>query len=469
MNVFDIIPKQFFTILSSKNHRIYVSCILELFKVYEQGSVLGIDKSIARQALVDYLDISLIETEFEAEDDEEILNNRDRANQILRRLEECEWIDIDVNNDYEEILNFRDYAITIIEALKEISSDSYYGDESEAHEFRGYIYTVYTLLTNDNGEYALTLDQVYKNTIAFVREIRKLDSRLKYYIRTIIDNTEIKDLINLLVNYKVELVDHAYRRLKTSDNINKYRLDIVRKLEEYQQNPVIMEMISKEYLIKNHNDPGIAALKANKKIDDIIDIYNSLSSIIDEIDNKNKIYVNTTIAKIKFLLSDDENVITKLSRILKYTGNQIKKHRTTKVINDISPLFNINSYQQLSQRSIHTPRGIYKRIDAQYLVENNGEPDRRLQEEFYNEFETNYSEEVISKYLRSYFRNNKLIKASEILRDDMSDEAIIRLLYILVYAGEELDYTIKPLFDKINTKRFDLNDFEIIRGYQLWF
>ena len=184
MNIFDIVPKQFFSVLSSKNQRVYVSCILELFKVYEQGSILGIDKSIARQAIIDYLDINPLDEELEEESEEEetLITNRDRANQILRRLEECEWIDIDVNNDYEEILNFRDYSITVIEALKEIGDDSYYGEDNEVHEFRGYIYTVYTLLSNNQGEYALTLDQVYKNTIAFVREIRKLDSRLKFYI-----------------------------------------------------------------------------------------------------------------------------------------------------------------------------------------------------------------------------------------------------------------------------------------------
>ncbi|MFA7561462.1 MAG: Wadjet anti-phage system protein JetA family protein [Candidatus Izemoplasmatales bacterium] len=465
MNIFEIVPRQFFSVLSSKNQEIYVSCILEIFKVYEQGSILGVDKNIAKQAIVDYLDINPLLEELDEENETE-MTNRDRANQILRRLEECEWIDIDVNNDYEEILNFRDYAITIIEALKEIGADSYYGEDTEINEFRGYIFTVYSLLSNDQGEYGLTIDQVYKNTVAFIREIRKLDSRLKYYIKSIVDNSEIKDLINLLVNYKVELVDQAYRRLKTSDNINKYRNEIVKRLEEYQQNPLIMEMVSKEFLIKNHNDHDVALMQANKKIDDIIDIYNSISYIIDEIDNKNKIYVNTTIAKIKFLLSDDENVITKLTRILKFTADGIKSRKTSKVLSEIEPLFNINSYTQVSQKSIYTPRGIYKHAEAQYLVENAEEMDRKLQDEFYNEFETNYSEDVIMKYLRNYFKKNKTIKASEILRDDMSDEAIVRLLYILVYAGEELNYSINQLEEKINIERFDMIDFEIVRGYQ---
>ena len=46
----------------------------------------------------------------------------------------------------------------------------------------------------------------------------------------------------------------------------------------------------------------------------------------------------------------------------------------------------------------------------------------------------------------------------------MSDSAVLKLLYILVYAGDELDYYIQPLKSKIEHPRFELTDFEIIRG-----
>jgi hypothetical protein len=49
----------------------------------------------------------------------------------------------------------------------------------------------------------------------------------------------------------------------------------------------------------------------------------------------------------------------------------------------------------------------------------------------------------------------------------MSDEAIMRLLYILIYAGDELDYSIIPLRTDIEHHKFRLADFEIIRGYDL--
>lgn len=443
---------------------------MEVFKAYEQGSILGLDKEIARQRIIDYLEMHPLEEELEQDLQEGeisgIFSNRERANQILRRFEETEWIDVDVNNDYEEIVNFRDYAITIIDAFKEISNDSAYGDETEGHEFRGYIYTVFSLLQNERGEYGLVLDQIYKNTTAFIREIRKLDSRLKYYIKTIVDNSEIKDLISLLVNYKVELVDQAYRRLKTSDNINKYRLEIVKKLESYQESPVIMEAIAKEYTTKSNESREIALMKANKRIDDMIDIYNSISYIIDEIDNKNKVYINTTIAKIKYLLSDDENVITKLSRILRYTATEIKTSNTKRAMENLKPLFTLANYRQISNNSLYTPRGVYKHIKVQYLQDQINDPDQALKDEFYREFERNYSEDVISKFLTSYFGNHSYINASEILKNDMSEETILKILYVLVYAGEDMDYRIKPLDEKIVNDKFELNDFQIVRGFK---
>lgn len=462
MDIFKIIPQNFFSLLNSKNQNIYIRCIFAVYKAYEQGSILGMDKSIAQQAIIDELDT--ISEDVNIDDIDESTNNRDKANSILRRMEECEWIDIDVNNDYIEIINFRDYAITIIQALKNISQDTFYGYDDETHEFRGYIFTVYSLLQNEHPEYAMVIDQVYRNTIAFVREIRKLDSRLKYYIKSIIDNSEIKDLIGLLVNYKVELVDQAYSRLKTSDNVNKYKLFIIKKLEEYQQNPVVMDIISREYLVAANNNPELAKVRANKKIDDMIDIYNSLEYIIDEIDRKNKVYVNSTIAKIKFLLNDDQNIIGKLNSILRYTADNIKKYKTDQALKTIAPLITIKTHNVINNNSLYTPRGAYSHTNAQYLLENDITPSNALQEAFYKEFETNYSEEVIKKYLQAMFKQQSIIKASDLVKEDISDETIMRLLYILVYADGELNYYIRPLDTQIHHKRFKLNDFQIIRG-----
>lgn len=466
MELFKIIPQNFFSVLNCKNQDLYVKCLTAVFRAYEQGSVLGMDKQVAQQAVQDVLEMqSAAVKDLEDVDPSDTL--KDKAAAVLRRFEECEWIDIDVNNDYVEVLNFRDYAITVMQAIKSIGTDTMYGYDDETHEFRGYIYTVYTLLEHEQGEFGMVVDQVYKNTIAFVREIRKLDSRLKYYIRTIIENSEIKDLINLLVNYKVELVDQAYSRLKTSDNVAKYKLAIVKRLEEYQQNPVIMDMIAREYLPAANNNRDLAKIRANKRIDDIIDIYNSLGYIIDEIDKKNKIYVNSTIAKIKFLLNDDENVIGKLTTILKFTAENVKKYKTDFALKTIAPLFTLRSHGVVNNSSLYTPRGAYVHGEGQFLLDNELTPSVALQEALMKEFETNYSEEVIKKYLAAFFRNQSIVRASELITEDVADEAVLRLLYILVYAGEEMNYYISPLDTVIRHKKFKMYDFQIVRGQKL--
>ena len=277
MEIFKIIPDNFFSLLSSKNKSVYAGCIMEAFKIYEEGSILGIDKKIVVEVLTDYLDKEMEEIlDMEIDEDADKPSSRDKANFILRRMEECGWIDIDVTNDYMEVLNFRDYAITIIEALLQIEPQiDDYADTSQK-EYRGYIYTIYSLLTNPmNIEYGVLMEQVYRNTKLFIRELRKLDSRLKDYIKSIVDRTEIKDLMESLIDYKVELVDKAYHRLKTSDNVNKYRLEIVNKLDSFLADPAIMEQIAIAYRVRYANIDD-AYRRASRDITEMIDIFSIL-------------------------------------------------------------------------------------------------------------------------------------------------------------------------------------------------
>ena len=97
-----MIPDNFFSLLSSKNKRIYLACILQSFKTYETGSILGIEKKIIVDDLINFLDKSSYLYDVEDEEDEEAnpQSKRELANYILRRMEECGWIYVDVTNDY---------------------------------------------------------------------------------------------------------------------------------------------------------------------------------------------------------------------------------------------------------------------------------------------------------------------------------------------------------------------------------
>ena len=464
MDLFKVIPDNFFSLLSSKNKNLYAGCIIEAFKIYEEGSILGIDKKLVVEVLIDYLETQTEDIiDMEVSDDESKPSNRDKANFILRRMEECGWIDVDVTNDYVEILNFRDYAITVIEALLQIEPQYDEYSDSNQKEYRGYIYTVYSLLTNPmNIEYGVLMEQVYRNTKMFIRELRKLDSRLKDYIKSIVERTEIKDLMESLINYKVELVDKAYQRLKTSDNVNKYRLEIVNRLDEFLDDNIIMEQIATAYRARygNYDD---AYRRANRDINEIIDIFNALDSMITEIDAKNKTYINATIGKIEFLLKDDNNIPGKINTILKFISDKNKQGKVDSAINMIQPIFRLCSFKSINEASLYTPRGSYAKPEAQrLLMDKNDIFD--IQSAFFKEYESIYTEDKVLKFVEANLKDNKL-RAGDLLTEESSIDDILMVIYSLIYtnSNDEANYSVVKLNSLIENTRFKFNDFMIIK------
>ena len=71
MDFFGMIPDNFFSLLASKNKRIYLASIIQSFKTYETGSILGIEKKIVVDDLVNYLDNSSYLYDIEDEEDED--------------------------------------------------------------------------------------------------------------------------------------------------------------------------------------------------------------------------------------------------------------------------------------------------------------------------------------------------------------------------------------------------------------
>ena len=467
MELFKIIPDNFFSLLSSKNKAVYAGCIVEAFKIYEEGSILGIDKKIVVEVLTDYLDKEAEEiVDMEPDDSSEKPSSRDKANFVLRRMEECGWIDVDVSNDYVEILNFRDYAITVVEALLQIEPqiDDYV--DGNQKEYRGYIYTIYSLLTNPmNIEYGVLMEQVYRNTKLFIRELRKLDSRLKDYIKSIIERTEIKDLMESLIDYKVELVDKAYHRLKTSDNVNKYRLEIVNRLDSFLADPVIMEQIAIAYRAR-YNNLDDAYRRASRDLNEMIEIFNSLDEMITEIDSKNKTYINSTIGKIEFLLKDDNNIPGKINVILKHISDMHKKGKVDSAVTMVQPIFRLCSYKSVNESSLYTPRGAYSKPLPQRLVDSHNDI-MGIASEFFKENETIYTEDNVLNFVNQNMVKN-ILQASALINDESTIDDILMLVYSLIYANsnDEVKYSVTKLDNLVETDRFKFHDFLIIKEDQ---
>ena len=151
---------------------------------------------------------------------------------------------------------------------------------------------------------------------------------------------EVKDLMENLVSYRENFVEQGYAKLKMSDNINRYRLRIVSRLEEYETSELILTAIGTNFPKVPEEKRMMMAIR---NIDEIIDVFNSLDGLITEIDEKSKTYVNSTIARIKFLVSEDDNIIGKLNGLLKYVRKSNKEGHIDKAISQINGLYKLKN------------------------------------------------------------------------------------------------------------------------------
>lgn len=475
MDLFDIIPENFFSLLTGKNKRLYLACLIEAFKAYEMGSILGIEKRVIVDELSDYLDnanfsFSREDQDGEDEDEDEASsNNRSLAYFVLRRFEQCGWVYSEVTNDYEEILNFTDNGITFVEALINcmpwnIESFDYneadfdddpllgFGDNN----YNGFIHTIYSLLLNSSEDYGLTIQEVFRNTKMLLRALRKLDSRMKDYITSVVDNSDIHDLIEKLMNYKAELIDHGYKQLKTGDNINKYRLSIVTNLEDIERNESKMYKVVESYLGKFKSSDE-AYKKAYQDIDEVIDVFNQLDDIIDEIDKKNTKYVDSTIGKIKFLLSEDDNTVGKLNDILKYIKIENANDHVDKAISKVNELFKLREQKYYnSEKSLYTPRGKYEKEESQYVDLSRFDLTSDLAE-FLKTYENPYNDDVLEEFLNTHIVNGEF-KASSYIKDDTTINEVLLVLYALIYGADKGLEFIK-LDSRIENSKFIMPDF----------
>lgn len=464
MNIFNIIPGNFFNILSSKNKEIYFDCLKILHSLYESKMGFDITKEEAMEALLEYFDDSEKES-FDSDEGDKI-TSRERANYVLDKLEQTGWIVVETSNDYVNMISFRFYSITVLEALNRICYDTndeiFDYEEISPFEYKGYLYSIYILLNNrEHVEYGTMLQQVHRLASEFVSEIKKINLKLKDYIDNISKHSDLRDLMELLIDYKNQLVDKAYQRLKTHDNINRYKNRIIDKLEKYSEDAVIMNEIAKDYVNHYNLSFEIANMYAENFFNDVIDIFYNLDELIDEIELKNKVYVNSTITKIKFLLNNETDVLGKLNYILKtYTKHNLNENRYTK---KLEQLFSISNQIELKNESLYTPKEYHPKMKISQLPFGETPDLSDLQDQFLKDFDMEYSEEKIINYVNEVLKITPAIKASSLFAKTPSEEELLRLLYILVYASTSENYSINNINKKFESDEFILNDFEIAR------
>lgn len=457
--MFHVIPGNFFSPLSSPNRIVYWDCICRLFSVMEHQLSFGVERDVLVDELQFYFEqanaADVVDEDFSQAD------ARGKANGILRRLEFFGWIEIETDKSYVQRVNFKDYAVKLIKTMLEIA-------DGRQIEYQGYIYTIYTLVRSQTENPGVVLLQILENTDLLITGLKNLNSSIKHYIDELTKHSTVAEIMDALFNdYITNVVDKAYHRLRTSDNVSKFRPEIIERLETKSRSRTYIEKASAELATLQEIPKEKAQENVYRYLHDVIEAFRSMDDILEEIDRKNTQYQKAAINRAKFLLTGNEDVRGQLKEILIGINEVITEEAMDLggiyEIEFLDQLIRIYSSSVLDESSFYSPTEGQKEFVPQTIGAGEPDPEFRRQKmrRMVEKLQRVLSPEKINQYVLLHLKDQIQMKASELPLDCTED--FIRLIYVRLYGQRKnLDYHVEVL-DEIEQNGFRFRDFRILR------
>lgn len=465
-DLFDVVGDSFFKPLSSQFKSIYISCLNIIYDTYRTELSYGADREILVAKLTDYFE-GLGNLEIQFEDDQETLkDSRTKAATFLRKLKEYGWVEYDIGNDQRIRIIMPNHAISFIQTIQSVT-------KQEEMEYQSEISAIYSLLTNEElllRPYIQVIKPVYDHTLALFTGLKKLNTSIRRYIDELTADKTSEEILEDFFNYHDEIGSKAYFRIKTSDNVSKFRNVIVRRLQNMIEDRDRYNLIVQGYMnVEAVNDFEEASEHIRGIISDTIAHFRSYDEIVEEIDKRNSKYIRNAVERAKFLLLNSNNAEGKISKILQFLSEKYnedeEKNLTEDASEDICRLFNMFPQGFLSGESLKTISITKKITDVEEISENYelSEEERELRRLLIQEKNKNrFSQKNITNFVLELLSDKSMVSASEI--EVASRRDMIRVIFISFYGRSvKSEYIIVPKEEMIEKEGFRFKDFEIKR------
>ena len=457
--MFHVIDEHFFMPLASPNRVVYWECICKLFSVMDHQLSFGVDRDV----LVEELQYYFEQTQAAELSEEEIEGKsaRDKANWMLRKLESYGWIDIETDKSYIQRVNFKEYAVKIIKTLIEIA-------EGKQIEYQGYIYTIYSLVRSNTDNPGIVLLSVVENTDMLITGLKNLSSGIKHYIDELTRYKTPAEIMNVLFNDYIEnIVDKAYHRLLTSDNVSKFRPEIIERLESKSRSRSYVEKASAELAGIREISKEEAEDLVYHYIHQVIDAFQNMDEILSEINCKNNQYQRAAINRAKFYLIGGEDVRGQIKEILSVMNEEINRENM-----DLGGIYRLEFMDELIRiysSAVLDEKSFYSFIEGKKTFEpgtmQQEEPDEELRNEkmrrMLEKLARVLNPEKIDGYVTKHLGDRKAMQASELPLQNTDD--FVKMIYVRLYGQRKnMQYTVS-VQNTVQKNGYQFTDFTIQR------
>lgn len=433
MHLFDLIPNHFFSILSSKNKELYVDALMLLHKLFQYELNIETDAFIA--ALIGILE----SRNYELEEDDEVadggLTLSAKARLILNRFVETGWVDREnMDGSFTEVITPRNYAIPVIKLLHDLS-------DTRLREYNSLVFSTYSGLKearlNQPHQMYEAILSAKANTEKLMYELKTLYHGIRSYLRKIQGQNDVNTLLHDHFDEYKDLADRIYHPIKTMDSVYRYRAPIQEILTDVIGDFDLMDNMRKRARsVRRYESEEEADREIVDAIDYVLDVYQSIGGVVNEIDKKHSVYTKLSVDTIRYHMTADQTIGGKLAALLKdYAAASDSKRE--KIMALMERGVRVNRQEFLDGRSLWHRNIKSRRVSAEPLAINDrdgllgAESDKLLT--FANK---DYSLRQISAYVDKLLGDKPTVSFGEI--DICDDHDFIMLLLATIRAGERL-------------------------------
>lgn len=240
------------------------------------------------------------ETGVEVADEAALL--RATARRLVARLEVAGWYHFEYRSAVGEVLSFHPWAARLLDTLVKIARD-------EQPVFQGYAHSIASLLKPEvfAARPGVSLAEAGRHSADLLRELKILERNIYASTRRLID--EVASAAGVLEEglerYRRTVLAN-YHRLKTVDNLYKWRAEILHRLDAIARDTLALEAAARWYAEQDGVDAATAVARVAEDLGILRMRFDTLPRLVDEIDARNSRFSGAALRRLMYFLRHDK-------------------------------------------------------------------------------------------------------------------------------------------------------------------
>ncbi len=407
MSLFDVIPEDLFSVLASKNRRLYMDALDVLWDLYQDRVKISHKSYLGSllDRLQDALEVEILDEEDMNQEERE--NIRGRASFLIRKLKQKGWFEQEHGQGFEIYYSVPAYSSKLLELFQDLR-------QSKSPRGFSYVYGTYSALKTaeieaDSTNKMHSIDLAYENTKDLLNLLKMVFHNIKNYCKYQLELDDRNQIIEMVYDdFAKNIIETHIRPLKMRESVPKYRDFIQSTLLLWLEEPVFSEMVQAAMLDAPSMDFEACADELKRKVHWIHHQYNILEEdLLDEIDLQVRKYTRLSTQKMKILSNRDHSLHGQLTSLLQ----ALSKTKDEDLLDQSKQVLQLTQEKHLSPQSLYHRKKPEKRgVITPFIVEE-------------TETSTEEAEEEVNRLLFSPYGKYKVFQFMEELfgeRDEIT-------------------------------------------------